>query len=113
MQVSARPAQPETGGPSSCSRDAAASSSAPRVPPRGPGPRIWVTARQHPGETMASWFAEGLLERLTDPHDPVARSLLVNKVGACGESLCGRRGWEAGNPYRHAEHISKQHVDPA
>ena len=26
---------------------------------------IWVIARQHPGEPMAEWFAEGLLERLT------------------------------------------------
>lgn len=34
----------------------------------GSGPRqIWVTARQHPGETMASWLAEGLLERLLSP----------------------------------------------
>ncbi|KAG2443936.1 hypothetical protein HXX76_002275 [Chlamydomonas incerta] len=38
--------------------------------------RIWVVARQHPGESMASWFAEGLLERLTDPSDGVARRLL-------------------------------------
>eukprot|EP00775_Hariotina_reticulata_P008498 gene8498-8680_t len=26
---------------------------------------IWVIARQHPGESMAEWFVEGLLERLT------------------------------------------------
>lgn len=26
---------------------------------------IWVICRQHPGEPMAEWFAEGLLERLT------------------------------------------------
>ena len=25
---------------------------------------IWITARQHPGETMAQWCAEGLLYRL-------------------------------------------------
>ncbi|KDD75008.1 Zinc carboxypeptidase, partial [Helicosporidium sp. ATCC 50920] len=37
--------------------------------------RIWVTARQHPGETMAEWCVEGLLRRLTDPHDPVACKL--------------------------------------
>jgi murein tripeptide amidase MpaA len=36
----------------------------------------WIIARQHPGETMAEWLVEGLLERLLDPHDPVARSLL-------------------------------------
>jgi len=37
---------------------------------------IWVIARQHPGETMAEWFVEGMLERLLDPADPVARRLL-------------------------------------
>lgn len=34
---------------------------------------VWITARQHPGETMAEWFVEGLLERLLDGADPVAR----------------------------------------
>jgi murein tripeptide amidase MpaA len=34
---------------------------------------VWIIARQHPGETMAEWFVEGLLERLLDPADPVAR----------------------------------------
>ncbi|GLC76416.1 hypothetical protein PLESTF_001778300 [Pleodorina starrii] len=38
--------------------------------------RVWVIARQHPGESMAEWFAEGLLERLTDPEDGLARSFL-------------------------------------
>ncbi|MDO4696024.1 MAG: M14-type cytosolic carboxypeptidase [Neisseria sp.] len=38
--------------------------------------KIWVTARQHPGETMAEWFVEGLLARLLDPQDPTARALL-------------------------------------
>jgi murein tripeptide amidase MpaA len=37
--------------------------------------RIWVIARQHPGETMAEWFVEGLIERLLDGADPVSRSL--------------------------------------
>ena len=41
---------------------------------------IWVTARQHPGETMAEWAAEGLLERLLDEADPVARNLLDRAV---------------------------------
>jgi murein tripeptide amidase MpaA len=39
------------------------------------GPAIWVLARQHPGETMASWWMEGFLARLLDPHDALARSL--------------------------------------
>ncbi|WP_274584459.1 M14-type cytosolic carboxypeptidase [Neisseria leonii] len=38
--------------------------------------KIWVIARQHPGETMAEWFAEGLLSRLLDPQNPTARALL-------------------------------------
>ena len=36
-------------------------------------PKIWVIARQHPGESMAEWFTEGFLRRLLDPHDAVAR----------------------------------------
>lgn len=35
----------------------------------------WVIARQHPGETMAEWLAEGLLDRLLDNSDPVTREL--------------------------------------
>lgn len=37
---------------------------------------IWVTARQHPGETMAQWCAEGLLERLLDGNDALSKALL-------------------------------------
>ena len=36
---------------------------------------VWIIARQHPGETMAEWFIEGLLERLLDGADPVARRI--------------------------------------
>ena len=38
--------------------------------------KVWVIARQHPGETMAEWFIEGLLARLLDPQDATARALL-------------------------------------
>ena len=42
----------------------------------GEGPRqVWLYARQHPGETMAEWWIEGALDKLTDPHDPAARVL--------------------------------------
>ncbi|UAA40434.1 hypothetical protein KIH87_08905 [Paraneptunicella aestuarii] len=41
---------------------------------------IWITARQHPGETMAEWLVEGLLERLLNEEDGVARSLLDKAV---------------------------------
>ncbi|WP_395342716.1 M14-type cytosolic carboxypeptidase [Ningiella sp. W23] len=37
---------------------------------------VWITARQHPGETMAQWLIEGLLARLLDEDDGTARSLL-------------------------------------
>ncbi len=42
--------------------------------------KIWLIARQHPGETMAEWFVEGFLERLFDADDPVARVLLARCV---------------------------------
>ena len=37
--------------------------------------KVWLYARQHPGETQAEWWMEGALECLTDPTDPVARAL--------------------------------------
>ena len=43
----------------------------------------WIIARQHPGETMAEWFMEGLLARLLDDEDPVARTLLSGAVFYC------------------------------
>ena len=42
--------------------------------------KIWLIARQHPGETMAEWFTEGFLQRLLDGDDPVARVLLAQCV---------------------------------
>ncbi len=41
---------------------------------------IWITARQHPGETMAEWLVEGLLERLLDADDPLSTALLEKAV---------------------------------
>jgi len=41
---------------------------------------VWLIARQHPGETMAEWFVEGLLGRLLDGADPVARVLLQHCI---------------------------------
>ncbi len=41
---------------------------------------LWVIARQHPGETMAEWYVDGMLERLLDPADPVARRILERAV---------------------------------
>ena len=42
----------------------------------GDGPlNVWLYARQHPGESMAEWWMEGALEKLTDLEDPVTRVL--------------------------------------
>lgn len=47
----------------------------------GTGSRVfWITARQHPGETMAEWWVEGFLNRLLDEDDPVARTLRQKAV---------------------------------
>ncbi len=42
----------------------------------GTGPKqVWLYARQHPGETMAQWWAEGALEMLSDAENAVAIDL--------------------------------------
>jgi len=38
--------------------------------------KVWMIARQHPGETMAEWWMEGAFEFLLDSDNPVARALL-------------------------------------
>ena len=48
----------------------------PGEPPAAGRKKVWLIARQHPGETMAEWFVEGFLERLLDAADPVSRKLL-------------------------------------
>ena len=48
-------------------------------------PKIWVIARQHPGESMAEWFCEGFLRRLLDPHDAIARRA---RASACFFVVC-------------------------
>jgi len=40
----------------------------------------WIIARQHPGETMAEWWVEGFIKRVTDSEDPVARAVLERAV---------------------------------
>lgn len=41
---------------------------------------VWITARQHPGESMAQWCAEGIVARLLDEQDGVSRALLDKAV---------------------------------
>lgn len=50
------------------------------TPEGKPKKTVWIIARQHPGESMAEWFVEGLVKRLAGwgdwAGDPVARKLL-------------------------------------
>lgn len=41
-----------------------------------PKRKVWIIARQHPGETMAEWFMEGLISKLMDTSDALSRSIL-------------------------------------
>ena len=41
---------------------------------------VWMVARQHPGETMAEWWMEGLVNRLVDDSDPVVNTMLERAV---------------------------------
>ena len=41
---------------------------------------LWMVARQHPGETMAEWWMEGMINRLLDESDPVVNGLLKKAV---------------------------------
>ncbi|MFV9683838.1 M14-type cytosolic carboxypeptidase [Pseudomonas sp. NY15367] len=38
--------------------------------------KLWIIAQQHPGEHMAEWFMEGLIERLQNPQDAEVVALL-------------------------------------
>ena len=50
--------------------------------------RLWITARQHPGETMAEFWVEGFLDRLLDEDDPVARAVLERAVVYLVPNMC-------------------------
>ncbi|EFN52803.1 hypothetical protein CHLNCDRAFT_26412, partial [Chlorella variabilis] len=50
--------------------------------------KIWVLARQHPGESMAEYFVEGLLRRLVDRHDATSRALLQQCVFYVVPCMC-------------------------
>jgi murein tripeptide amidase MpaA len=81
---------------------------------------IWVIGRQHPGESMAEWLIEGLLERLADPADALSKRLLDDarffivpnmnpdgsarghlRTNACGANL--NREWEEPDMERSPE----------
>ncbi|AVB20091.1 MULTISPECIES: M14 family metallopeptidase [Pseudomonas syringae group] len=40
--------------------------------------KIWFIAQQHPGEHMAEWFMEGVIERLQQKDDTVLQQLLAS-----------------------------------
>lgn len=42
--------------------------------------KIWILARQHPGESMAEWFVQGLLGKLLNEDDSVSKTLLSKAV---------------------------------
>lgn len=42
--------------------------------------KLWIHGRQHPGETQASWWAEGFMYRLLDSSDPISQALLNKAV---------------------------------
>ncbi|MFI8744542.1 M14-type cytosolic carboxypeptidase [Pseudomonas sp. NPDC077186] len=49
-----------------------------RIARQAQAPRkLWIIAQQHPGEHMAEWFMEGLIERLQDPQDAELNTLLA------------------------------------
>lgn len=55
----------------------------------GDGKRaLWITARQHPGETMAEWWVEGFLDRLADTQDPAVASLRQQAVLYLVPNMC-------------------------
>ena len=53
--------------------------------------QIWATARQHPGEAMAEWCAEGLARFLNDADEPLARG----RARAVAGRSRRRRAWIA------------------
>ena len=42
--------------------------------------KVWMVARQHPGETMAEWWMEAMINRLVDHSDPIVNALLDKAV---------------------------------
>jgi murein tripeptide amidase MpaA len=42
--------------------------------------KVWIIARQHPGETMSEWLVEGLVDAMLDRANPIARKLMQQAV---------------------------------
>ena len=55
----------------------------------GEGKRaVWIVARQHPGESMAEWFMEGMLRALLDPYHGLSKDMLKHAVFYVVSSVC-------------------------
>src|SRR5690606_14304166 len=86
----------------------------------GAARKLWIIAQQHPGEHMAEWFMEGLIERLQNPQEAEFAALLraaefylvpnMNPDGACrghlrtnyaGQDL--NRAWQSASSERSPE----------
>jgi len=63
--------------------------------PDKPERTLWIIARQHPGESMASWWMEGFLSRLIRPGEALARTVLQTTRLMVVPNMCpdgSRRG---------------------
>lgn len=69
---------------------------------------VWIVAQQHPGEQMAGWFVEGLVEALTDGSAPgrrlreLARIHVVPRMNPDGAQLGNHRTDAAGTDLNRA-----------
>jgi murein tripeptide amidase MpaA len=74
---------------------------------------IWITGRQHAGEPQASWFMEGLVNRLLDDTDAVSRTLLT-KFDVYVVPMINPDGAIAGNLRTNAAglDLNRQWADP-
>ncbi|MDJ0909048.1 MAG: M14-type cytosolic carboxypeptidase [Woeseiaceae bacterium] len=81
----------------------------------------WIIARQHPGETMAEWWVEGFVGRMTDTEDPVARALLEHAVvyvvpsmnpdgGVRGHLRCNARGMNLNRAWKEPSETDSPEV---
>jgi len=70
--------------------------------------RLWVIAQQHPGETMAGWFAEGFLGRLVEDEELAKRILeraevhVVPRMNPDGAAMGNHRTNAAGQDLNRA-----------
>lgn len=78
------------------------------------GRRVWIIGRQHPGESAAGWFMEGLVERLLDEGDELAQALLgealiyvVPSMNPDGTALGNHRTNAAGRD------LNREWLDPS